>query len=182
MVDGERWLQTTKCCKLARGAVNKCIMLLKGTQKSLSLIQLSSALKEQVVSVAVLMFDSLIKPPPLSRLCSQVCAVVSLLPSGSLADLTCEALLMLSGNVSRKSRANISCYRLLKQHSGPTWESHFSSRGRIDFQPFPFSRPRPLNAKPSTSIPTFSVWILGKCLFMLLRFCGDLTSLVIAAH
>uniref|UniRef100_A0A674P9Z6 Corticotropin-releasing factor receptor 1 n=1 Tax=Takifugu rubripes TaxID=31033 RepID=A0A674P9Z6_TAKRU len=31
----------------------------------------------------------------------QVCALVSLLPPGSLANLTCEALLMLSGNVSR---------------------------------------------------------------------------------
>lgn len=45
---------------------------------------------------------------------------------------------MLSGNVSRKSRANISCHGLLKRHSHPTWESHFSSRGLIDFQPFPF--------------------------------------------
>lgn len=32
----------------------------------------------------------------------QVCAIVSLLPSGSFANLTCEALLMLTGNVSRK--------------------------------------------------------------------------------
>ncbi|XP_023805350.1 corticotropin-releasing factor receptor 1 [Oryzias latipes] len=33
----------------------------------------------------------------------QVCAVLSLLPSASSADLTCEALLMLSGNVSLQS-------------------------------------------------------------------------------
>lgn len=42
-------------------------------------------------------------------LCLQVCAILSLLPSGSLADLTCEALLLLSGNVSRKLRTNIGC-------------------------------------------------------------------------
>ncbi|TKS89392.1 Corticotropin-releasing factor receptor 1 [Collichthys lucidus] len=35
-----------------------------------------------------------------------VCAVVSLLPSGCLADLTCEALLMLSGNFSLQSLAS----------------------------------------------------------------------------
>lgn len=40
-------------------------------------------------------------------LCLQVCAIISLLPAGALADLTCEALLMLSGNVSSKSRTNI---------------------------------------------------------------------------
>lgn len=34
-----------------------------------------------------------------------VCAIMSLLPSASLADLTCEALLMLSGNVSLQSLA-----------------------------------------------------------------------------
>uniref|UniRef100_A0A674MU91 Corticotropin releasing hormone receptor 1 n=1 Tax=Takifugu rubripes TaxID=31033 RepID=A0A674MU91_TAKRU len=36
---------------------------------------------------------------------SPVCALVSLLPPGSLANLTCEALLMLSGNVSLQSLA-----------------------------------------------------------------------------
>lgn len=41
-------------------------------------------------------------------LCLQVCAIMSLLPSASLADLTCEALLMLSGNVSCKFWTNIS--------------------------------------------------------------------------
>ncbi len=40
--------------------------------------------------------------------CLQVCAILSLLPSGSVADLTCEALLLLSGNVSCKLRTNIS--------------------------------------------------------------------------
>uniref|UniRef100_A0A3P8RYK7 Corticotropin releasing hormone receptor 1 n=1 Tax=Amphiprion percula TaxID=161767 RepID=A0A3P8RYK7_AMPPE len=35
----------------------------------------------------------------------EVCAIVSVLPSASLADLTCEALLMLSGNVSLQSLA-----------------------------------------------------------------------------
>ncbi|GLD60006.1 corticotropin-releasing factor receptor 1-like isoform X1 [Lates japonicus] len=35
----------------------------------------------------------------------EVCAIVSLLPSASLADLTCEALLMLSGNFSLQSLA-----------------------------------------------------------------------------
>ncbi|KAF1373533.1 hypothetical protein PFLUV_G00239880 [Perca fluviatilis] len=36
----------------------------------------------------------------------EACAILSLLPSGSLADLTCEALLMLSGNVSLQSLAS----------------------------------------------------------------------------
>uniref|UniRef100_A0A3Q3K575 Corticotropin-releasing factor receptor 1 n=1 Tax=Monopterus albus TaxID=43700 RepID=A0A3Q3K575_MONAL len=40
------------------------------------------------------------KPDPVTSLCLQVCAIMSLLPSASLADLTCEALLMLSGNFS----------------------------------------------------------------------------------
>ncbi|XP_075891111.1 corticotropin-releasing factor receptor 1 [Nelusetta ayraudi] len=35
----------------------------------------------------------------------EVCAILSLAPAGSLADLTCEALLMLSGNISLQSLA-----------------------------------------------------------------------------
>lgn len=49
-----------------------------------------------------------LKLTSVTLLCLQVCAIMSLLPSASLADLTCEALLMLSGNVSCKFWTNIS--------------------------------------------------------------------------
>lgn len=63
-------------------------------------------------------FDSVIKPDlyrsPLH--CLQVFAVVSLLPSVSFADLTCEALL--AGNVSRKSKTSINSTLITTLQSG----------------------------------------------------------------
>lgn len=57
----------------------------------------------------MLIFDSVINPDRhLSLLlCLQLFAMVSLVSSASLADLTCETLLMLAGNVSRKSKTSI---------------------------------------------------------------------------
>ncbi|KAK1881688.1 Corticotropin-releasing factor receptor 1 [Dissostichus eleginoides] len=52
----------------------------------------------------------------------EVCAIMSLLPSGSLENLTCEALLMLSGNVSLQSLAaswNQTLSNATSQWSGP---------------------------------------------------------------
>lgn len=86
--------------------------------------------------------------PP--SLCLQVCAIVSLLPTGSLADLTCEALLMLSGNISCKFRTSTFI----------TEQAYFSVVALLNwFSVLP--TPEPLNIKPSSSF--FSLCILADC-------------------
>ncbi|CAG03023.1 unnamed protein product [Tetraodon nigroviridis] len=54
----------------------------------------------------------------------QVCAVGSLLPAGSSANLTCEALLMLSGNVSLQALAAAWNQSLINATS--TWSGEWS--------------------------------------------------------
>lgn len=162
----------------ARGAVNACIIC----SRAPAVFQFgfcSLNLKDCIRHVWTL--DSSMESDLLWRslfcfLCSQVCAVVSLLPSGSLADLTCEALLMLSGNFSCKLRTNISwdvCSQTqlpaVKRQLYPrVFSCDYTSCAWIDFQA-PNRRPQ---SQPS------SVWLLAQRRFPLFCLCSTESGLL----
>lgn len=104
-------------------------------------------------------FDS-VRPASLC-FCSQVCAVISLLPSCSLADLTCDALLMLSGNVSCKSTTNIG-----QVFHRDTVTSLFLKKG-VSLWGWIYLL---VSRFFTTKCPIFSLWILE---WLLLSFCAD---------
>lgn len=104
----------------------------------------------------------------------QVCAILSLLSSGSYADLTCEALLMLSGNVSCKSEDT---HQLHVHHN--TTALLRSTVRRECWRELLRSDWFPAAAEPPSSITTFPWWISENCLLLMLR--ADIWSILIVA-